>query len=326
MSQKLILGIDGGSYTRVAAVDNLGCLISHVKYNGAASIRKDVNAAQNVRMAIVQTLEQCGCRPEDVLVLAAGVAGYGGDDDLPWVRTLTDVEDLVCPKINVNDSVAAHAGALQGKPGIVAISGTGSNILGRTESGRYIFNGNFDHYANTAARYLVFNFVYRVLAGEGGPTDADVVERLLLHLKVSDLRSLADFGAEGFGSDRQQRSLLFGTFCPILTEAAEKGSQLAKVVCEQGATELATGIKLIGSCFDGEEIPVSFIGSVINSPAIKEPLLKRLADSGSQGKIYTLKEPALPPELGAVVLAMQEIQIPLTEELITNLMKSAETM
>ena len=327
MNRKVILGIDGGgSYTRVAAVDEQGRLIAHVKYHGAASMRKDVNAARNVHCAIAQTLDKAGIAADDVLGLAAGVAGYDSDADLSWVQTLTDMEGLVCPKIHVNDSVAAHAGALLGKPGIIAISGTGSNILGRTESGQYIFNGNFDHYANTAARYLVFNFVYRLLAGEADSTDDEVVCQLLEHLDMADLRSLAEFGAEGFGADRQKRSLLFGTFCPKLTEAAQRGSHLAQAVCEQGAAELDMGIKLIGSCFEGDEIPVAFIGSVINSQAIQGPLLKRLDDSGCQRKRYFLTEPALPPELGAVVLALSELHIPLTESIIDNLKKSAAAM
>ncbi|WKL01130.1 hypothetical protein Q0F98_30805 [Paenibacillus amylolyticus] len=62
----------------------------------------------------------------------------------------------------VNDTHIAHTAAFDGEPGIVAIGGTGSLILGRTEQGAWLRNDQFGHYAPTAARFLAYDTVHSI--------------------------------------------------------------------------------------------------------------------------------------------------------------------
>src|SRR5947209_5935704 len=154
MSQDIVVGIDGGgTHTRVMVMDFFGNVLSYVE-KGSASLHKDLHAKQNVHQALTEALTVAQRDLHQVRGVAAGIAGYDSESDLDWVETLTDMEGLSCPRWHVNDAVVAHYGALMARPGIVAISGTGSIILARTEDGHYLRNYDFRHYAASAARFI----------------------------------------------------------------------------------------------------------------------------------------------------------------------------
>ncbi|HBL84838.1 MAG: hypothetical protein A2Y17_05110 [Clostridiales bacterium GWF2_38_85] len=322
MSRNVILGIDGGgTYTRVAITSTEGILLSYVESKGAASIYKDLNAKVNVCNAIQEVVNQANCKLEDIVGLAAGVAGLDNDSDLEWVRELTHIDGLECSSQHVNDAVIAHKGAFLSKPGIIAISGTGSIIFGITESGKYIRNYNFHHYAATAARFLSYDTVYKIIAGETDRTDSELVEQVLKHFKVKDLAELAQLGSEGFVEDSRDRNKQFGDLAPVITDAALRGSHLAIEICNQAATAIITGVKLIGSCFDSETVAVALIGSVVNSVYIKNTINELINIQAY--KKYNVIEPALPAVLGAITMAMEQKGIALNETVQNNLVKSA---
>ena len=113
---------------------------------------------------------------------------------------------------------------------------------------------------------------------------------------------------------------LFGSFAPIITEAAIRNSNLAQTVCEQAALRIATGIKMVAECFELGTINVALTGSVANSRYINGQIEKHLL--GARNKSYILSESMLQPELGAIVMAMQEMGILVDETIIFNLKNS----
>ncbi|RJE86107.1 hypothetical protein D3P07_18660 [Paenibacillus sp. 1011MAR3C5] len=182
MNIPAVIGIEGGgTHTRVLVCDLEGHQLAYLDNPRAASVYKDSNAVHNVRNSIAEALMIANVRPEDVRCVAAGIAGYDNPEDLAWVSELTALPGLHCPKLHMNDAVAAHAGALRARPGIVAISGTGSIILGITESREHIRNYDFHHYAFSAARFLAYDAVYEVLAGHAGASNEALVVSMLRH-------------------------------------------------------------------------------------------------------------------------------------------------
>ncbi|RJX37441.1 ATPase [Paenibacillus pinisoli] len=306
MSKPAVIGIDGGgTHTRVLVCDLAGRQLAYVDSPRAASIYKDSNAAQNVRHSIAEALAAAAIRPEEVRCVAAGIAGYDKPEDLGWVAELTALPGLHCPKLHMNDAVAAHAGALEAKPGIVAISGTGSIILGITGSHEHIRNYDFHHYAHSAARFLAYDAVYEVLAGHAAASDRALVESMLNHWNAADLRALAAIGRQGFQADNKERDKHFGQFAPFVTEAAQRGSTIAVDVCDRAIHQLKTGIEMIGASFESETVEVAYIGSVIRSGYVSSRLSEQLAQGSN--KRYLAVEPALSPVAGAVLLAYQKL-------------------
>ncbi|WP_269868886.1 N-acetylglucosamine kinase [Paenibacillus caseinilyticus] len=315
----------GGTRTRVIVADLDGHVLSYVE-KGAASIYKDMRAAQHVQEAVREALAAADADPAQVLSLAAGIAGYDAEEDLEWVCRLTDADGLHCPKKHVNDAIVAHIGAFGSKPGIMVIAGTGSILLAVTEQGETIRNYDLHHYARSAARLLSYDAVYDVLAGfldESHPEDRALASLMLSHWDVSSLRELQEKARHGFHPDARTRNRHFGDFAPAVTGAALAGSPLARQVCSRAIREIRTGIHLLSAYFEQSEVSVACIGSVARSAYFSDQLSQGLS-SGTYRRL-TLVEPECSPAAGAVLLALQEAGIPVTPAVKANLAASCFT-
>ncbi len=322
--QQVVVGIDGGgTHTRVMVCELTGRVLAYIE-RGSASLHKDLRASMNVRNAISEGLAAAGKKPNQVRGLAAGIAGYDSESDLEWVESLTALDALSCPRWHVNDAVAAHYGALLMKPGIIAISGTGSIIVACTENGKYLRNYDFHQYAYSAARFISYEAVYEALAGYADGTDSSLVEAMLRHWGVESMAELYAIGTAGFDGDRRERDLRFGQFAPTVTAAAQHGSALAQRVCDRALHQLKLGIQLLGAAFTQETIPVAFIGSVINSRYVNDQLEILLGAAGGSHR-YRVVPPRYSPAAGAVLYALRQLGIPVTGDVTANLDRSEFT-
>lgn len=302
-TQPIVIGLDGGgTYTRALCTDLTGHVLAAVQ-TGGANPSHNADAEQNVQAAIRQVIEQAGYTAGDVVSLVAGLAGLDDPDDLSWAARFTRIPGLTIGPTCVNDAVVAHAGALRSRPGIIAIAGTGSIIFGVTESGRHLRNYDFHQYGSNA-RQLAYDTVYRILAGEAQATDAELVQQVLAHFGVADVRSLAELAATNEQQNRQERNRHYGNLAPAITAAAARNEPLAVAACAAAGEALLRGIRLLGILFAQETVECALIGSVIRSPVIKQQLTTALAQPTN--KRYVLVEPALAPAAGAVLMALQQ--------------------
>jgi glucosamine kinase len=319
-NKDIVIGIDGGgTTTRVMVSDLDGQILSYIE-KGAASLHKDLSARDNVTQALLEALAGAGRELWHVRGLAAGIAGYDSEVDLPWVLSLTDVEGLDCPKWHYNDTVAALYGAFLMRPGIVAISGTGSIIAALTESGEYLRNYDFHHYASSAARFIAYEAVYEVFAGNTDESDSFLVEKMLRHWRAESMADFYKMGKEGFSKDKRERNKSFGQFAPAVTEAALRGSSIARRVCDHAIEQLRTGIRLLGASFTGDVVRTAFIGSVINNEYFSNRLRQRLA-SPDTGKRYEVVNPHYAPVTGSVLFAIRQIRFEIGCNVVKNLNK-----
>lgn len=309
MVHEVVIGIDGGgSQTRVMVSDLSGHILSYAK-GGASSIHKDSNAHENVQKTIQMALSVAGCSIDQVKGIYAGIAGYESEQDLKWVKRLTDVEGLHCPKWYVNDSVVAHAGAFLGKPGIVVVSGTGSIIFAVTEQGIQLKNNDFHHYAESAARFLSYDTIFEILAVNIQRSDETMVRNIQSYWNVENLDQLRTLAARGFIEDRRERDKKFGEMASIITNAAQEGSRLAQIVCDKAIDQIMVGVEILGSFFQSGLISVTGIGSVINSPYMKSKFIESL--QSGKNKRYRFNNPELSAVSGAVMMALKSLDIPI---------------
>ncbi len=300
--RRIVIGMDGGgTTTRAIAVDLTGRTLAWVQ-GGSASPATSPNARENVRQAIREVAAQAGRGMTDVAALVAGLANIDTPEDQVWASEFTALPGLACPRLHVNDAVVAHAGALESRPGIIAIAGTGSIIYGVTETGRQIRNYDFHHAPAAQARSLSHDAVHALLAGEAGTADTEFVGAVLDFWHIGSIGELRELGTHGFIADHFERGRRFGGMAPLVTEAARQGSPLACRVCGQVAEALATSIRLVGGCFALDSVPVALIGGVIRSPYFQEAMARTL--SGSAGGRYEIVEPAASGEAGAAWMAM----------------------
>jgi len=302
--RRIVIGMDGGgTTTRTVVMDLTGRALAWAQA-GSASTAKSPHARENVRQAIRDVVTQAGRGMTDVAAFVAGLANLDGPEDEVWAAETTR-PGLACPRLHVNDTVVAHAGALESRPGIIAIAGTGANIYGVTEAGRVVRCYDF-HYAPAAqARSLSYAVVHRLLAGDAGPGDGEMVRAVLEFWGVADLVGLREAGALGFVADHFGRNRRFGEMAPLVTAAASLGSPLACHECDRAAETLGVGIRLLGGCFADDFVSVALIGGVVRSPYFQAAMARTLGQSA--GKRYEIAEPAAPGEIGAARMAMQMI-------------------
>ncbi|CAM3824855.1 BadF/BadG/BcrA/BcrD ATPase family protein [Marinicrinis lubricantis] len=311
--KKIVIGMDGGgSQTRAAAADLEGNIIAYVEAGGA-NPHHNQEAKQNIRQAIKDCIAQARCHEQDVAALAAGLAGIDQESDYTWAQDFIRLPGLSGEKMAVSDARAAQIGALNGEPGIIAISGTGSVVYGVNEAGKELRNYDFHQYAASAARHLSYEAVFRVIAGAYTQKELPLVEQILAFWKVQNVSELAQLGAKGFLEERTERNRQFGAMAPIITAAAEEGYPLARSVCDVAAEAAAVAIKLVGSNFRSERIAVSFIGSVLRTPYMYGAVQRFLEEGEQQVQVYEIKEPAFTPVIGALFLAYEQLQMEVTD-------------
>ncbi len=305
--RRIVIGMDGGgTTTRAAAVDLTGHTLAWVQA-GSASPDKSRDARENVRRAIRDVAAQAGRELPDVAALVAGLANIDTPEDQVWAAEFTALPGLTCPRLHVNDAVVAHAGALESRPGIIAIAGTGSIIYGVTETGRAVRGYDFHYGPATQARSLAYAVLHCLLAGDAGPDDGELMEAVLDFWQVADLAGLRELGAQGFVSDRFERSRRLGEMAPLVTAAASDGVPLACRECDQVARMLGLGIRLVGGCFEGGSlpIPVALIGGLVRSPYMRVAAARVLSESA--GERYDIVEPAASSEAGAARMALEMV-------------------
>lgn len=240
-------------------------------------------------------------------VLVAGLAGYDSEADDVWIPAFTDLPGLDCPKLHLNDSDVAHAGALQNQPVIIAIAGTGTMVMGINEYGTRIRNLDYRHYAYSAARHLAYDAVYEVLAGCPDDSNDGLIAEMLQHWQSNSMEQLQELARQGFHPDSMKRDLHFGQFAPYVTTAAEQGSSIAKSVCNRAVEQLRLAIELVGSNFAERSVDVALIGSVICSSYMRSKLTEMLI--AHPVKQYRAVEPLFPPVVGAIMLAYKELGV-----------------
>ena len=120
----VVIGLDGGgSHTRAICVDLTGNVLARFR-SGAAHPRKNPNAEQDVKAAVVGVLHRAGRSVDQVRACVAGLAGLNSAADLAWAESFLALPGLAQKAHCVNDAVVAWAGALNMQPGIVAIART----------------------------------------------------------------------------------------------------------------------------------------------------------------------------------------------------------
>ena len=142
---KLILAIDGGgTRTRCHLIDGAGNTLGTGSGGPSNHLLVD---RETVRRSLIDAtafaLAGSGKRSDDVSIVSAGLAGvdYNGNGAAEMKELLNEIG--FASTLVEGDMVIAHAGALAGEPGVLALAGTGSSVLGIGQDGNRIKVGGW---------------------------------------------------------------------------------------------------------------------------------------------------------------------------------------
>ena len=315
------MGIDGGgTFTRVAVADLDGNVLGFAKTEGAHP-DKNHQPSENVQQAIAEALRDAGSSVEAVHYTVGGFAGVDALEDLVWAQQFLADSGLQENTHVLNDAVVAQFGAFLGGSGIMAIAGTGSIVVGKTESGSIVRNYDFHHEQEASARFLSYSVIYELITRDAGPENQVLLTGVLDFWGAKTIEDLRELAASGFCEDRIEARNRLSEMGTMVTNEAAGGSPIAISACEKVIDTLGTGIGLVSAVFSAEVVPLALVGGVARNP-FTQNLIHQYLDDGKTNKSYLYQQPKLSPVLGAVLYALKEVKGQTGEEVVERLLVS----
>lgn len=318
---EVVLAIDGGgSRTRCLAVNREGQVVGAGE-SGPSNhllVRREVvldSLAQATRKALAAT----ALSPPEVVCVSAGMAGVdydktGAGEMEAAFRELGFTRSLI-----TGDMVIAHAGALAGHPGVLALAGTGSCILGIGPGGERVKVGGWGPiYGDEGSAYRIGQTALRVAARayDGRGPQTKLVNALLSAL---ELREFPETLERVYVEKIQPRQI--AALSRIAYKVAESGDDPAREIFLQAGEDLAQAVASAARrlhLLEGELL-VSYQGSVFEACEI---VRMRFAEALKQTlPTVMVMAPQFKPIVGALFIACESLGWSLDQ----NAMEALET-
>jgi N-acetylglucosamine kinase-like BadF-type ATPase len=310
MTNEVILAIDGGATrTRCLAMDRDGRVLGRGDAGPSNHLLIDHDSVrQSLSTAMDRALASAGLSRSAVRCAAAGLAGVDYDGaGADVARRLVDRVGAAVVAIE-GDAVIAHLAALGGCPGVVALAGTGSNILGIAPDGTRVKVGGWGPlYGNEGSAHEIARqaLVAAARAYDGlGPRTA-LVRAILQRFGLREFRETlqAIYGA-GLGISE------VAALAPLVENAAESGDDVAHEILVRAGTDLAEGVALVIDRLGlgKQHRLVSYQGAVLEScAAAREPFVRALSERGEGIRV---EAPMYEPIIGAYMLGRRALNWP----------------
>ena len=306
VDMEVILAIDGGgSRTRCLAMNQAGKIIGEATTGPSNHLLVDKKiVARSLTMAIETALTSANLKRNEVACVSAGLAGV--DYDGTGAAEMRELfVDLGFTELVINgDMVIAHAGALGAHPGVVALSGTGSCVLGIGANGERVKVGGWGPiYGDEGSAYRIGEMSLRAAAqaydGRGRATA--LVQSLTSALGLNDFKETV---ACVYVDAMEPREI--AALCRVAYETAEAGDEVAREIFLRAGDELAESVNAAVRQLGLDETLVSYQGSVLESCHL---LRQQFSDQVQRaGNVAAVVSPKFEPVIGAYLLGCKALK------------------
>jgi N-acetylglucosamine kinase-like BadF-type ATPase len=248
-----------------------------------------------------------------------GMSGTG-----PLVEEVAS-EVLKCKDIIVeSDTVNAWAGATGCKPGVITIAGTGSVSFGVNEQGERNWSAYWAYlFGDEGSGYYLGRqaLIMAARAYDGRGPDTSVLNKLLKRLNRKTMDEVRDLVYNQFLKRHEIADL-----ARVLIEAAQEGDEMACSeltvagnLLGQGAAAVIRNLKMVE-----KELTVCPVGGIFKHSG---ELLKRSYRETVQqaARLVVVKEPEFPSVVGSVFIALKNIGVDLTLQVINRIREGIES-
>ncbi len=248
--------------------------------------------------------EQAGVAKSGIAGVFTGLAGYGdstGGAGEALANRIARIFSGMRWALG-NDSENALSGALPARPGICVISGTGSIGIGKDASGGVACCGGWKYglFGDEGSGYwIAWKLLYEFMRqSDGRAPRTGLYEALRRDLHLRQDTDVVRLVTEEWQSDRTRIAQLAG----LAAAYAAGGDEAAQGILTAAAEELSgIALALSARLEGGGALPVSYAGGVFAAgESILVPMREALEARGLR-----LHAPELPPDCGAVLLAME---------------------
>lgn len=317
-----LVGDSGGTHTRALVAMSTGKVLGTGFSGGANAFAIGKRAAsENLRRALRLAIQDAGVKASRLSGIVVGTASVTSDgkNAAPIEAELRTFLSNKCVRI-VGDARIALEGALAGKPGVVAVAGTGSIVLGRSARGTFVRVGGWGPLAGDegSAQWLG----RRALQEAAHCADKVSPRSMLLDLICSHFYLQRFDDILDIIYDHPMTSAELGTLAPLVTEAADKGDRIAHELVRDGACALALQVVTAARRLRMKLPLISHQGSMFNArrhfrTSFSKEVQRLLPQARFTG-------PRLPPIGGAFLLALADAKIKISPSVIDTFMENGD--
>ncbi|MSR86391.1 hypothetical protein EXS74_03270 [Candidatus Woesearchaeota archaeon] len=257
--------------------------------------------------------------------ICIGLSGAGANNRAEIKRIFLkyfETFSIDCAKLKVySDALIAWHGAFRGESGVVVLSGTGALTYGKVGSKEVssanmkervaLLRGGGFHIGLYGAKFCLKDLNENRSDSVLLKIIQNAFESGALWKRYQGKRTLQEILEDAIRCFKREKMLLLAredlaSLAQYVDAAAEKGSPVARVILRGTATQVSTNISSVATLLDisGTNFKVAVVGSVINSFTVKWNLRQKLA---IEEPFAELVEPLLPPEMGALDIAIRDL-------------------
>lgn len=303
-----LIGMDGGGTKTKCVITDFGYNVLHECTGGPSTFL--INGTEQVSETLFQLITECKEKLfiefDDIQSIVLGTTGAGRRHD---AQRMEDAFKLYCDQKGVilknfrveSDARIALEGAFSGKSGSILIAGTGSIMFGKDSEGVVHRVGGFGRFiGDEGSGYMLGKLgliaVAKDLDGRGIPTM--LTKMVAAKFGISDAPKLI--------TEIYKNSFDIASTAPLVIEAAEKDDEVCSEIVNHEVEELILHIRSMKEKITEKRFYLSLIGGTITTDnyyarLFKERVLKIFPD-------VFIKEADYPPQLGAVIMAKENIQ------------------
>jgi glucosamine kinase len=312
---RYVMGIDGGATKTLAAVLDLDERAVHLAEGGPSNEDAvGAGAAVDALLDVAdQALQRAGIAEDELATAVIAVAGTDTDAIARRVQAARSDDWIV-----VNDVVGAWAAATGGRPGVGAISGTGSNVFGVGPGGRAWRVGGWGHLLGDqgSGYWLGKQSIRAALADRDGSGPQTALSAAVV--EFFDVSSVEALAALVYAKPLTKGEI--ASFAVVAFELADGGDAVARALYRRGAAELAAQVVVViqhtglgahaaeasdsrggGGDDAGEDFPVGLIGSVFRAgPMFVDPIVAAVREFAPRARVAVVE---MAPVGGSLQLA-----------------------
>lgn len=306
----LFFGVDGGqTSTKCVLVDGQGRVLGAGSGGALTHLAAQGSRERHVRAmreAFAAAFAEAGLPYQAVDAVGLGLTGVSTDTsrEADVVRGyLPEVIEARSVAVD-SDAYAALVGAHAGAAGVIAIAGTGSNVMGVNDQGALAHAGGWGWLIGdegSAMRIGRDGVLAAVRAWDSVGPATSLLDGIRDRLEVTDMSGLkgmvyaSDFGAKGFAA-----------LAAVVSECAAGGDAVARHIVETNGRELAEQVNAVVRALSAgaaAELPVAPIGGAFaHVHGLRAAFEAALVDMRTNCRVI---EPRLPPMFGAAIMAFR---------------------
>jgi N-acetylglucosamine kinase-like BadF-type ATPase len=293
------LAIDGGgTKTECVIADDERVLSNAIGSTIKIKTVGEDAASESLETVVRSACSQAGIAPRDLTRTCIGIAGSSIPDVTDW--TYGVLSQLVGGDvIVVNDAIIAHHAAFNGKPGILVIAGTGSNVLGineRAESGRA---GGWGPIISDEGSgfWIGRTAVAQAMRAFDAGRSTELLNAIMKAWKLAGREEVVSMANSNPPPD-------FASLLPEILLCADAGDSLARDILASAASELAQLARIVVRKLwpvPGKEIAIALTGGVFTHSTQIRQMFANAIRAERQGITVDLQP--VHPVMGALALA-----------------------